>query len=267
MTLASIQDSLQAYLLGDREDRGRMLPQLAGGHGIRRELRLDIYHNAYRARLQEALGSVFERTWIYLGDAEFAAASARYVDAHPSTGRNLRDYGGGFPAVLRAAMPDDSEVAELATMDWNLHIAFDAPNGPLLDHPALAALSEEDWASARFAFHPSVSMAVFEWNALEVWHALDRKTPPPPARRLERPIAHLFWRSELASRFRSLDHPEYVALRDLAAGAPFAAVCERVAPEQAGAWLRTWIADELLSGVSGGNAAKITCKGGGPLTY
>jgi hypothetical protein len=252
VTLAHIQDCLQTYLLGDREDRSRMLPRLKAGYGIPRELRLDIYRNAYRARLREALGSVFERTWIYLGDEDFAAAGARYVEAHPSTGRNLRDYGADFPANLRTAMPDDPEVAELATMDWNLHIAFDAPNAPLLEHSGLAALSEADWASARFVFHPSVSMAVFEWNVLEVWHALDLERTPPPARRLERPMAHLFWRSELASRFRSLDHAEYLALRDLAAGAPFATICERVTPEQAGAWLRSWIAEELLSSVSGG---------------
>ena len=249
MTLAHIQACLQTYLLGDRENRSRMLPRLKDGYGIPRELRLAIYHNAYRARLQEALGSIFERTWIYVGDEEFAAAGARYIEAHPSTWRNLRDYGADFSDALREAMPGDPEVVELASMDWNLHIAFDAPNAPLLEHSALAALSEEDWASARFLFHPSVSMAVFEWNVLEVWHALDRERTPPPAHRLERPMGHLFWRSELASRFRSLSDAEYAALRDLAAGAPFAAICERVTPEQAGAWLRSWISDELLSGV------------------
>lgn len=251
VTLARIQDCLQTYLLGNGEDRGRILPRLRDGYGISRELRLDIYHNAYRARLQEALGSVFERTWTYVGDEEFAAAGARYIEAHPSTWRNLRDYGADFPTTLREAMPEDPEVAELAAMDWNLHLAFDAPNAPLIEHSGLAALSEEDWASTRFVFHPSVSMAVFEWNVLEVWHALDRERTPPVARRLERPMAHLFWRSELASRFRSLDDAEYTALRDLAARTPFAAICERVTPEQAGAWLRSWISEELLSGITG----------------
>ncbi|MBE0623106.1 MAG: putative DNA-binding domain-containing protein [Burkholderiales bacterium] len=249
MTLRHLQDSLQTYLLGEAEERSRVLPLLEDGRGISRELRLHVYHHAYRARLREALGNVFERTWSYLGDVEFAAASTRHIEAHPSIWRNLRDYGADFPATLRATMPEDPEVAELATMDWNLHIAFDAPNAPLLDPAGLAALSEEDWTSAGFVLHPSVSMAIFEWNALEVWHAIDQKKTPPPARRLPQPMAHLFWRSALASRFRSLADAEYAALRDLAAGAAFAAICERVTPEQAGAWLRAWIADELLSGV------------------
>ncbi len=249
MTLAHIQDSLQTYLLGDAEERDRVLPLLQDGYGISRELRLVVYHNAYRSRLQEALGNVFERTWAYLGDDAFAAACARYIEAHPSTWRNLRDYGADFPAALRETMPADPEVAELAAMDWSLHIAFDAQNAPLLDHSKLAALSEKDWASASFGFHPSVSMAVFEWNAFEIWHALDQHQTPPLARRLARPTALLFWRSELVSRFRSLAEAEYAALRDLAAGASFAAICERVTPEQAGVWLRAWIADELLSAV------------------
>lgn len=250
MTLAMTQDRLQAYLLGDGAAREGMLPRLANGYGIPRELRLDIYHNAYRARLREALETVFERTWAYIGDDEFAKASARHVETKPSTWRNLRDYGANFPATLREIMPGDPEVAELATMDWNLHIAFDAPNASLLGHSTLAALDDRDWESARFDFHPGVSMAVFEWNVLEVWHALDRENPPPPVRRLERPTGHLFWRRDLASRFRSLDDAEFAALRDLAAGASFATVCERVAPETAGAWLRDWIAEELLSRVS-----------------
>ena len=39
------------------------------------------------------------------------------------------------------------------------------------------ALGEEEWASARFVFHPGMSIAVFEWNTLEIWHALDQEGP------------------------------------------------------------------------------------------
>jgi len=244
--LAQIQEQLQAYLLGNASNRGAILPRLKDGHGISRERRLAIYHHAYRARLREALGTVFERTWTYLGDEDFAAAAARYIEAHPSSRPNLRDYGALFPASLRESMPEDPEVAELAVMDWSLHVAFDAPDAPVLGHAGLTALCEADWADAWFELHPSVSLAVFEWNVLEMWHVLDHEGAPPAPRRLAKPAANVFWRSAMASRFRSLDEAEHGALADLLAGVPFAAVCERVPPEQAGTWLRSWIADELL---------------------
>lgn len=252
MKLAQIQEQLQAYLLGDASNRDAIVPNLQDGHGISRERRLGIYRDAYRARLQEALGTVYERTWTYLGDKDFAAAAARYIESHPSSRPNLRDYGALFPTSLREGMPEDPEVAELAVMDWNLHVAFDAPDAPVLGHAGLAALCEADWAEAWFELHPSVSLAVFEWNVLEMWHALDHEGAPPAPRRLVQPTASVFWRSALASRFRSLGEAEYRALADLAAGVPFAAVCERVAPEQAGEWLRLWIADELLGRVHSG---------------
>ncbi len=252
MSLAALQAGFQAYILRSRDEPGTILDHLEGGFGIGRERRAGIYHHAYRARLREALGSVFERTWAYLGDGEFDAAAARFIEAHPPVTRNLRDYGPEFPASLRESLPDDPEVAELATMDWNLHAAFDAPDCPRLDPASLGDLREEDWASARFALHPGVSLAVFDWNVLPIWHAIDQGATPPPAARLPRPTGHLFWRSALASRFRSLDEAEFTALRDLAAGAPFARVCEATTPGEAGEWLRTWLADELFTGLSTG---------------
>lgn len=249
MRLDALQALLQYRILDSSGVHGDVLAIAAGGGGISRERRLAIYRNAYRMRLEEALQSVFERTWAYAGDDAFAAAAARYVEAHPSTSRNLRDYGAEFPASLSLAMPADPEVAELATMDWNLHRAFDAPDSTPLVPADLSGLDADDWASARLEFHPGVSMAVFEWNAAHLWHALDEGVTPPRPCRLERPAGHLFWRGGLASRFRSVDDAEYGALRDLAAGVTFAAICARTTPEQAGTWLRSWMQDELLVGV------------------
>lgn len=249
-TLAQQQQSLQDYLLGPREALDAILPTLGAGPGIGGEQRLDIYHSAYRARLQEALASVYERTAGYLGDESFSALCLRYIDAHPSVWRNLRDYGAEFGATIRAASADDAEAAELAMLEWSLHLAFDAPDVALLGVHALAALGERDWIGARLVFHPSVSTALFEWNAVELWHAVGANDTTVSARRLPQPTGHLFWRSELSSRFRSLDDAEYAALRDLLAGASFAAVCERVSPEHAAAWLSAWLNDGLLTGVS-----------------
>ncbi|MDH5265977.1 MAG: DNA-binding domain-containing protein, partial [Betaproteobacteria bacterium] len=83
MTLGALQAGLQAYILDEADDPGRVLALLEGGFGIPRERRAAIYRNAYRARLKEALQYVFERTWAYVGDDDFATACARYVESHP----------------------------------------------------------------------------------------------------------------------------------------------------------------------------------------
>lgn len=255
LSLAEIQGRLKDYVLAAEDDPVPVLPLLAGDYGLSGEQRLGIYHNAYRARLTEALEAVYERTWAYLGDQEFYQLSAGYIEASPSARPNLRDYGSTFPAYLAGHQPDDPEVAELAVMDWNLHIAFDSPNAPSLSPAALGELGEEDWAVAGFSFQPGLSLAVFGWNVAEVWHAIDQGEVPPPAAPLAEAVAHVFWRQEQRSRFRSLSPVEYRMLASLHQGAGFAESCERLSAdfpdlaEQAGPWLYRWVMDGMLSAI------------------
>jgi hypothetical protein len=255
LSLAEIQGRLKDYLLAAEDDPVPVLPLLATDYGLPGEKRLGIYHNAYRARLTEALEAVFERTWAYLGDQEFYELSAGYIEASPSAVSNLRDYGSTFPAYLAHHQPDDPEVAELAVMDWNLHIAFDAPDAASLLPAALGELGEEDWAVAGFSFQPGLSLAVFGWNVAEIWHAIDQGEVPPPAVRLGEPTAHVFWRQAQRSHFRSLPAAEFRMLACLHQGAGFAESCEQLSPHfsdlagQAGPWLYRWMADSMLSAI------------------
>ena len=253
MNLAQTQARLKAYLLDPEATPDDVLPLLANGFGRTREQRLEIYHHAYRARLHEALATVFERTWVYLGDDEFAAMVSGYIEAHPSRQSNLRDYGDRFPAFLADRMRDDPEVSELAAMDWNLHLAFDAPDVSCLAAEELANRDESDWEHTGFAFQPGLAITVFEWNVVDVWHALDQEQTPPAAVRLERPIACLFWRQELRSQFRSLHPAEHALLAALLRGASFGSACTRLADDwpdacaMLGPWLQGWLANGLLS--------------------
>ena len=249
--LAELQARLQDYVLGDGSDVDDALSVVTG------KRRLNIYHNAYRSRMHEVLRSAFEHTWAYLGDEAFDAICTRFIETHSSHSPNLRDYGGDFPHFLHQALPADPEVAELATMDWRLHNAFDAPNADILTGAHLSHVDETQWESLGFVFHPSVSLALFEWNVLDIWHALDQGLSPPIAQRLEVATGHLFWRSAQRSYFRSLGEDEYAALVGLTEGNGFAPVCEELAlsypnagiENSIGTWLARWLADELLSAI------------------
>lgn len=267
--LAELQAQLQDYVLGDGSDVEGAL-SLVRGDAIRRgdsavnydspgkgKRRLSIYHRAYRSRMHEVLQSAFEHVWAYLGDEAFDAICARFIETHPSHSPNLRDYGGDFPRFLHRALPADPDVAELATMCWRLHSAFDAPDAEILTSAQLSHIDETQWETLGFVFHPSVSLVMFEWNVLDIWHALDRDLSPPIAQRLEVPIGHLFWRSAQRNYFRSLGEDEYAALAGLIEGNGFAHVCEKLArryPDadiemSIGTWLARWLADELFSAI------------------
>ncbi|WP_409524454.1 putative DNA-binding domain-containing protein [Nitrincola sp. MINF-07-Sa-05] len=261
-TLAELQAQLQDYVLGNHgisngSDVDGVLPLLTGGAPEKGKRRLNIYHYAYRARLRDVLGTAFEHTWSYLGDEAFNTLCARFIETHASHSANLRDYGGDFPGFLHQSLRSDPEVAELATMDWRLHNAFDAPNADILNNDQLANVDETQWESLGFAFNPSVSLALFEWNVLDIWHVLNQGESPPLAQRLEMPIGHLFWRSEQRGYFRSLGEDEYAALKGLIEGYSFARVCDELIHKypdagietSIGTWLARWLADELLSAI------------------
>lgn len=257
--LADLQARMQHYVLSDGA-LGDVLSDLTGGASDQSKRRLHIYHFGYRSRMNEALQSAFEQTWAYLGDDAFDAICTRYTETTPSHSPNLSDHGSNFPRFLKHALPADPEIAELATMDWLLYSAFDAPNAAILTGEQLATIDEAQWASLGFVFHPSVSLALFKWNAVELWHALDQEETPPVAGKLNDPIGHLFWRSDQRSYFRTLEADEHAALKGLLEGLGFAQVCEQLAESypntsidaSIGTWLARWLSDELLSEVKPG---------------
>lgn len=255
-TLSEIQARLQACVLDDATEFDAVLGLLGQAPGGVDPARgIAAYHGAYRARLREVLATAFERTWAYVGDADFERLCERHIADCLSRHPNLLGYGSAFPAMVRTLLPAHPEAAELATMDWHLHTAFDAPNAPLLDASSLGSLSEHDWQVARFAFHPSVAVAVFEWNTREIWHAIDHDKTPPPAQRLATAEPHVFWRRALQGQFRSMEMLEHAVFTQLLAGARFADVCEWLAShhpdrvDAVGNWLACWLDQGVLTRV------------------
>lgn len=270
VSLAATQARLKRYLLDATNDTAPVLPLLDDRFGLAPQGRLDIYHSAYRARLREALGVVFERTWAYVGDDEFVREATNYIEQTPSHSPNLRDYGKTFADFLGDSLPEDPEVAELARMDWLLHEAFDAPDRPCLHPDALTALSDADWESAGFVFSPGLALTVFTCNTIEVWRALDQQQTPPPARTLPKPLACAFWRKDEQSNFRSLHPVEHRLLGMLIAGAGFAASCASVAEDDAeaaaliGPCLQRWLIDGMISAIVDRSGGPLDDEGGVP---
>ena len=251
--LLPLQARFQQHLLGEAD-----ATDLIAGSAERRALGLAIYANAYRQRLVEALADAFAKTRLLLGEDAFDNAALAYITANPPTTRNLRWYGITFAAHLRAALPRDPDVAELAQLDWALRNAFDGPDSAVLAAADLSGVPPEAWATLRLMLVPTAELLHFEHNTVAVWQALDddATTPPPARERGAVGVDWLVWRKELQPHFRSLHPVEAALLRAMQAGAAFAQACEqaqqgRVAVEDdaaalIGGALRQWLDDGVL---------------------
>lgn len=248
--LARTQRAFLGQLTGDDGDA----PGVSDGPHADAERRIGIYRNAYRLTLRGAIRHNHRRCAAWLGDRRFDAAADDYAAATPSPCRNLRDYGGGFAAFLAARFRDDPDIAELAALDWAIDAAFDGPDAPPLDGAAVAALATGDWIERPLALHPAASLVTATHNLAPVWRALEAGETPPAMLPLGRRGALLVWRMDEQPHFRTLDEIEEEALRHIAAGASFAAICAMLekrlgadeATSLAGTMLGGWLRDGVL---------------------
>lgn len=228
--------------------------EVMNGGRISVDHRLHIYHNAYRVRLLENLQDAFEKTWAYLGDSTFESSALAFIEENPPRHRNLRWHGAEFPQWLANRFPEDTDIAELAMIDWQLRRAFDGPNATPLPPAELAGLTAGQWETVGFRFAPTLFTAPLRHNTVSIWHAIDQEQTPPVAAALPDPTWLLIWRKDWQPHFRTLGAIEHAALSQLHQGASFAQVCtglnQQFSDEEASVVaaenLRTWLQDELI---------------------
>lgn len=241
---------------GDRDGCIRLDGWLSG--------RFEIYGEAYKARLLEALKSNFPALHRVLGDEAFRELAHRFIDASPSTYRSIRWFG---RELEKMALDDDSllphpALLDLLRMDWALGIAFDAADVDALSEADLAQIAPQDWAAMRFGFHPSLTLLKLDWAIEPIWRAVTKdensETPEPIA------DSHhlLIWREAFEGKWRIVDEQEAAALNMLGQGRRFGELCEALAAagDEAGAvmlaaqYLKRWVLDGLLLPVKQGRA-------------
>lgn len=255
MNLRAVQTAFHDHLLNQPSD---IAQQVVDGGRIGVDLRLHIYHNAYRMRLVECLQDSFEKTWTYLGDSAFEAAALSFIEATPPSLRSLRWYGDAFPAWLAERFPDDGDIAELAAIDWQLRRAFDGPDADPIPPAGLAGLAEDDWETVGFRFVPTLHLLPIRYNTVAIWHALDEEQAPSVVVPLPEPAWLLIWRIGWQPHFRTVGAVEQAALSQLLEGASFAAVCaslsrqfsDEEAAAVAGESLGIWLHDEMIAGLT-----------------
>ena len=269
-TLQAIQRQFQDYILGALPAGAPLANALPANappivaavreqFGLGAAERLAIYHRAYRARLREALCEAYDKTWSYIGDEMFAELTDNYVATHPSQHSNLRWYGGELAGHAVRVFPDYPFIAELARLEWTLALAFDAEDAVALSRADLAAVAPDAWSELRFALHPSAHIVAMEWNAVALWQAMAAGEEAPEPVQTATPAHWLVWRQSGQPHFRSLPALEAEALRGIADGQAFGAMCgamfstfgeKSAAPDATmlalAGYLQHWLPQEIL---------------------
>ena len=256
MSVIQQQRQLAAAIRDGVEPAGLLAGDFATG--------LAVYRHAYRARLAEALADNYTVLARALGDDAFDALAQAYIAAHPSRHPSIRWFGhvlAGFMAEAGDDLVPHASLVDFARMDWALRGAFDAADTPPLEPAVLAALGPDDWAGLVLHLQPSVQRAVLTHAIEPAWRALREWEPESGAEQpdLPEPVPHLHvllaWRQGPETRWRSLEPLEAALLDGVAAGLPFAQLCERAAAELGDAdaaapavigALQRWLADGLL---------------------
>jgi hypothetical protein len=143
--------------------------------------------------------------------------------------------------------------ADLAALEWALVEVFDAPDAPLLERSALAALQPDDWPGLRFSLAPAQRLLDLAWPVQRLRDAWSADLPLPTIGACATCV--LVYRREDAALQRALPAAEARALRLIREQCDFAAICAGVAelvgdaeaaPQVLG-MLERWLADGILA--------------------
>ena len=232
--------------------------EIADGPELSADSRLLIYFSAYRSRLREVLEADYPAVRAFVGDEGFEALALEYLDAHPSTHPNARWFGRHFPDFLQErGEPTARGVAlsELARFERAMGLAFDARDDAVLVLGALSGIPAGQWPALCMRLHGSVSREALRTNAPAMRLAADGGLAMPETETHAGTTTWITWRRAGTVRFRALEADENGALAALAAGEPFATMCEGLLqhhePEAAFAraaqLVRRWVEEELLA--------------------
>ncbi|ANY19762.1 hypothetical protein A6F68_01245 [Tsuneonella dongtanensis] len=255
MSLAAVQHDFLAQVL---DEDAAMPPHWSA----RERTGMAIYRNAYRAQLVGALGETFPAVKAWVGDESFARAAAHHAIVNPPSSWSLDHLGAGFDETLEELFANDPEVAELAWLEWHMHLAFVARDAVPLDQAGLAAaigtVDPEDIAALRFTTLPGLAARRVSHDIPAIWTAATSNAELPSDYRLAEAAGIVVWREGLRSVFRPASAGEADCLALAAGGATFGEVCallgERRADEAsaaaaAGEMLTRWICDGMLAAI------------------
>jgi hypothetical protein len=218
--------------------------------------RVDLYRSSIRANWRTALGSAYPVLLALVGEAYFDALSMAYAQAHPSQSGDLNRFGAALPAFIETYEPAPRfrYFADLARLEWSLHLAYFAADANVLTQPEWAAIRPEDLLDAKLAVHPACALISSRYAIAQIWTAHQPAGSFPAA--LESPtyalVVRPLWRPHIlvqcAAAHAAFDALQRGATLNEALDSAFAIDVEFNFTSQ---W-RAWIAASAITGLQPG---------------
>src|SRR5690606_30997874 len=187
--------------------------------------RLEIYGNAYYARLIECLAAEFPATQHLVGEEAFSGFVSEYLQQYPSASYTLGQLGGRFPQYMAEARPpretDEPDWADfltdLARLERTYSDVFDGPGEegrPLLSADRLREIPPEQWEQLRLVTASSLRLLELRFPVHE--YASGVRAGTEPTIPLPAPTRLAINRRDYIVRRRTLEHLPFEILRRLA---------------------------------------------------
>ncbi|MHC2069525.1 HvfC/BufC family peptide modification chaperone [Bremerella sp. T1] len=189
--------------------------------------RLEVYANAYYARLIECLKSIYPLFARSVGDELFDQFALAYLQQHPSTSYTLNRLGDQFPEFLEVTSPTyrtdewslEDFLVGLAVTERSIDQIFDGPGyegQEVVSSKQLEGIEPEAFAEATFTMVPCLRIHSFPFPVNDFITAVkqDANAPIPAFQ----PSYLALTRREFVVRRVPLNRFEYFVLSGLAAG-------------------------------------------------
>jgi len=141
--------------------------------GLFADERIAINRSNVLASTAAALGDVYAAVARLVGERFFDHAAQEFVCAHPPTNACLNSYGAGFPDFLAGFAPGRALVylADVARLEWRLHLAAIAPDVAALTPDRLAGLKPSEMPALTFRLKPWLGYLASPWPVDRIWLA------------------------------------------------------------------------------------------------
>ncbi len=251
-SLLDLENKFQNYLLHSNQD---IFNHVVGTCKVPADIRLRIYENAYRSRLQDALSVTYPTLQNYLGQESFEELCFAYIDACPSQFRSIRWYGDQLSTFMHDNSPYQAfpYLHELAKLEWTMASVFDASDCPAIQIQDMQNIPPEAWIDMCLEMHPSAHRLNFSWNTVKIWQTINEEQACIKPQQIKSE-PWLFWRKELISQFSPLPEDEAWAIdmmiKNLTFGELCEGLCQWVDEQKAGmhaaSLLKGWITAGLI---------------------